>query len=409
VSEADRPGYRPAGPALPPGSYRPSPIPPRSPRPLRKPLLIIVICAAVVLGLVAGMGRAGWQADPTSLLSSPWEHSAGPPLAHLWSSSSGLVDASALDTGVVDIYTRLGYQNAAGAGTGIVLSPSGDVLTNNHVINGATSISVTDVGTGRSYPATVVGYDRSHDIAVLKLRGASGLPAASIGNSNSVAVGDQVAAVGNAGGVGGPPSVALGRVSALDRTITASDGNGGSAQQLTGLIQVTANVQPGDSGGPLVNTAGQVVGIDTAATTGFRFESTRGQGFAIPINDAIAIAKQIQSGAGSPTIHIGPTGVLGIAVQDTDTPVGLSPWGRFDAIAPGATVVGVLQDSPAEQAGLATGDTIVAVDQTAIDSASTLTSVLNRHHPGDSVRVTWIDRSGQQQDATVQLAIGPPS
>jgi S1-C subfamily serine protease len=311
---------------------------------------------------------------------------------------------------VVDIDTQLGYQNAAGAGTGIVLSPSGDVLTNNHVINGATRISVTDVGSGRSYPATVVGYDRSHDIAVLKLQGASGLPTAPIGDSGTVAVGDQVAAVGNAGGVGGSPSIALGTVSALHRTITASDGDGGTAQQLTGLIQVSANVQPGDSGGPLVNAVGQVVGIDTAASTGFRFDSTHGVGFAIPINDALAIAKRIQSGIGSSTTHVGPTGVLGIAVQDSDPATGLSPWSRFGSrYDAGATVIGVLQDSPAEQAGLAEGDTIVAVDQTAIDSATTLTSALNSYHPGDLVRVAWIDRSGQQQEATVRLATGPPS
>ena len=401
MSESDRPGYPPAGPAFPPGGYRPPPRPPRN------PLLTILLCAAVVLGLVIGAGQTAWQT--TSLLSSLWGHSAAPPPAHVWSTSSGPVDASALDTGVVDIDTQLGYQNALGAGTGIVLSPSGDVLTNNHVVNGATSIRATDVGTGRSYPATVVGYDRSHDIAVLKLQGASGLPTASIGDSSTVAVGDPVAAVGNAGGVGGPPSVALGTVSALHRTITASDGNGGSAQRLTGLIQVTANVQPGDSGGPLVNTAGQVVGIDTAATTGFRFESTRGQGFAVPINDAIAIAKQIQSGSDSPAIHVGPTGVLGIAVQDSDALPYLGPWSRFGTTSSGVTVVGVLQDSPAEQAGLATGDIILAVDHKAIDSASTLTSVLDRHHPGDSVGITWIDRSGQQQDATVHLAPGPPS
>jgi S1-C subfamily serine protease len=359
------------------------------------------------------MVRAVWQIGPASLLSSPWVQSAPSSLAPLWGPSrpsTKPADASALDTGVVDIDTQLGYQNAAGAGTGIVLSPSGDVLTNNHVINGATSINVTDVGSGRSYPATVVGYDRSHDIAVLKLQGASGLPTAPIGDSGAVAVGDQVAAVGNAGGVGGSPSIALGTVSALHRTITASDGDGGSAQQLTGLIQVTANVQPGDSGGPLVNAVGQVVGIDTAASTGFRFDSTHGVGFAIPINDAMAIAKRIQSGIGSSTIHVGPTGVLGIAVQDSDPATGLSPWSRFGSrYDAGATVIGVLQDSPAEQAGLAEGDTIVAVDQTAIDSATTLTSALNSYHPGDLVHVAWIDRSGQQQEATVRLATGPPS
>lgn len=409
MSQAGRPGYPPTGPAFPPGSYRPAPIPPRRLRSPRNPILIVLICA-VALGVIIGMGRAVWQTGSTSLLSFPWGQSAPSPLAPLWGASTKPVGASALDTGVVDIDTQLGYQNAAGAGTGIVLSPSGDVLTNNHVINGATSISVTDVRSGRSYPATVVGYDRSHDIAVLTLQGASGLPTASIGDSSTVAVGDQVAAVGNAGGVGGSPSVALGTVSALRRTITASDGDDGAAQQLAGLIQVTANVQPGDSGGPLVNAAGQVIGIDTAASTGFRLDSTHGVGFAIPINDAIAIAKRIQSGTGSPTIHIGPTGVLGIAVQDSDTSTGLSPWNRVGSRADAsATVVGVLQDSPAERAGLAEGDTIVAVDQTEIDSATTLTSTLNSHHPGDLVRLIWIDRSGQQQEATVRLATGPPS
>ena len=142
--------------------------------------------------------------------------------------------------GLVDINTRMGYQNGEGAGTGIVLSPSGEVLTNNHVINGATSINVTDIGNGQTYPATVVGYDRNHDVAVLQMQGASGLQTASIGDSNAVAVGDEIAAIGNAGGVGGTPSIAAGTVSALDQAITVSDDTTGSSEQLDGLIQVAA-------------------------------------------------------------------------------------------------------------------------------------------------------------------------
>jgi S1-C subfamily serine protease len=183
------------------------------------------------------------------------------------------------------------------------------------VINGATSINVTDVGNGQSYPATVVGYDRGHYIAVLQLQGASGLQTASIADSNGVAVGDEIAAIGNAGGLGGTPSIAAGTVSALNQTITVSDDTTGSAQQLAGLIQVAADVQPGDSGGPLVNTAGQVVGVDAAGSTGSRLESAGGEGLAIPINDAIAISKQINAGTSSATVHIGSTGILGIAVR----------------------------------------------------------------------------------------------
>ncbi|HKS52975.1 MAG TPA: trypsin-like peptidase domain-containing protein [Pseudonocardiaceae bacterium] len=381
MSEPNLPGNPPAGSG-------PS-------RPRRDPahLLISVIVAVLFIGVPVGavQGLAPWmQSKSAALLPQP---------------SSGLssrpANTSALDTGVVDINTQLGYLNAAGAGTGIVLSPSGEVLTNNHVISGATRISVTDVGTGRRYPATVTGYDRSHDIALLQVHGASGLPTAPIGDSSTVSVGDKVAAVGNAGGLGGSPSIASGTVTALDRTITASDGRDGSIQQLTGLIQIAANVVPGDSGGPLVNTAGQVVGIDTAASTGFRLESAaRGKGFAIPINDALAITRQIEAGAGSATVHIGPTGVLGILVQDT---------ARYGLAVSGATVAGVLPGLPGDQAELAAGDVIVAVDDTAVDSAASLTTVLNSHHPGDSVRLTWLDPSGQQHDATVRLAAGPPN
>jgi S1-C subfamily serine protease len=238
--------------------------------------------------------------------------------------SKGSVDLLALAARVnptlVDINTRLSDPNAGAAGTGIVLSSSGEILTNNHVIDGATSISVTDVGDGQTYPATVVGYDRTHDIAVLQLQGASGLPTSPIGDSGRVAVGDAIAAIGNAGGLGGTPSIAAGTVSALHQTITVSDDTTGKTQQLAGLIQVAAHVQPGDSGGPLVNGAGQVVGVVTARSSGG--QSFGGEGFAIPISEAIAISKQIAAGTASATIHIGPTGVLGGAVRTPSAQAG---------------------------------------------------------------------------------------
>jgi S1-C subfamily serine protease len=307
--------------------------------------------------------------------------------------------AAVVDPAVVDINTTLGLQQASAAGTGIVLTSSGEVLTNNHVITGATSITATDVGTGRSYSATVVGYDISRDLAVLQLQGAANLPTASIGDSSTLAVGDSVVAVGNAGGRGGTPTAVAGTVTALDQTITASDPGGANTEELSGLIQVAADIQPGDSGGPLVDTAGHVVGVDTAATAGFRFQAAGGQGFAIPIAQAIAVADQIETGQASATVHIGATAFLGVSV----TAAGSDPT----ASSGGAAVAGVVAGSPAETAGMAVGDVIVAVDQATVDAPSTLTTLLISHHPGDRVTIKLISRGGSARTLTLRLGTGP--
>src|ERR1039457_2713314 len=245
----------------------------------------------------AGSGAQGGQADKR--VSWPWRRpalmaGASVGAAALVFAGLGTADAmgatvmttsqiaSKVDPGLVDVVSTLGYQSGAAAGTGIVLTSTGEVLTNNHVIDGATSISVTDVGNGRVYSATVVGYDRSSDIAVLQLRGASGLKVASIGNSSKVRVGEAVVGIGNAGGVGGTPEVVGGSVTGLNRSITATEQDGGNPENLKGLIQVNADIQPGDSGGPLVDTAGKVLGMDTAASAGFSFQTAGTQGYAIP-------------------------------------------------------------------------------------------------------------------------------
>ncbi len=217
---------------------------------------------------------------------------------------SGPSDSAAIahnvDPGLVDINTDLSYEQEQAAGTGMVLTSNGEVLTNNHVIEGATKISVTDIGNGKTYDADVVGYDRTHDIAVLQLQGASGLQTVNTGDSSSVSVGQGVVGIGNAGGAGGTPSYAGGTVTALNQSITASDeGSGAESEQLTGLIETNANIQPGDSGGPLVDTNGDVLGMDTAASSNFQFSqgsSSSAQGFSIPINEALSIAKQIERG-----------------------------------------------------------------------------------------------------------------
>ena len=183
--------------------------------------------------------------------------------------------ASRVSPGLVDVVSTLGYQNATAAGTGMVLTSTGEVLTNNHVINGATSISVTDIGNGKTYKATVVGYDKSKDIAVLQLQNASGLQTVNLGDSSTVTVGQNVVAIGNAEGKGGTPSVVTGSVTALNQAITASDDGSSDSEQLSGLIETNAPIQPGDSGGPLVNSAGQVVGIDTAASSSSQMTSAQ--------------------------------------------------------------------------------------------------------------------------------------
>ena len=288
---------------------------------------------------------------------------------------------------IVDIDAKLGYQSAIGAGTGIVIDGGGVVLTNNHVVAGATDLTARSIGNGQTYPATVIGYDRQHDIAVLQLAG-GGLPSANIGNSDSISVGEPIVSLGNAGGAGGAPSVEPGRISALGQTVSANDALTGSTETLNGLIQLDANIRPGDSGGPTVNSANQVIGMNTAATQNYHLG--RGQGFAIPINEAMAIAGQIRSGASSPTVHIGPTAFLGVGVND-------APGGG------GAIVRQVIPTGPAAGAGINTGDVITSVNGQPVNSATTLTNILDQHHPGEGVSVGLQDRG-----TNVTLAGGPP-
>lgn len=312
--------------------------------------------------------------------------------------------AARVDKSVVDINTQLSYQNGAAAGTGMVLTSNGAILTNNHVIDGATSITATLVSTGKVYKATVVGTDVTEDVAVLQLQRASGLTPISLGNSSSLTRGDSVLAIGNAGGTGGTPSAVTGTVRALNQTITASDANGANAEVLNGLIQTDAPIQAGDSGGPLVDTKGQAVGMDTAASSANQVNGGASVGFAIPMSSATTIATEIQQGRSSSKIHIGQTGFLGVSVS---TAPRLGQGGGQGSAVSGAPVSGVIPNSPADQAGITMGDTITDVDGTPITSATSLTAKLRVHHPGDQVHVTWVDSSGASHSATVTLTVGP--
>jgi len=324
--------------------------------------------------------------------------------------------AAKVDPGLVDVVSTLGYQDGEAAGTGMALTSTGEVLTNNHVIDGATSIKVTDIGNGRTYTAKVVGYNKTKDVAVLQLVNASGLTTVSL-SSSGVQSGQKVVALGNAGGKGGTPSVATGRITGTGKTITASDESAGNAEQLQGLIETNAGIQPGDSGGPLVNTKGDVVGMDTAAstgisTTGFSSQSqqTATQAFAIPITEAASIASQIEAGHASSTVHLGTTAFLGVEVSASSagsTGGYGGYYGGSGSTASGATVAGVVNGSAAAQAGLAQGDVITSVAGHTIKSSTDVSSVLAQFHPGDKISLSWTDQSGQSHSATVQLGSGP--
>jgi S1-C subfamily serine protease len=395
-------GY-PGGPGYGAGYTFASQPPPPPRRPNHKRRLLVTGAVALAAGAAAGGLIGGLN---------PTQASTATATSKTVLSTSQI--AARVDPGLVDVVSTDGDQQATSAGTGIVLTSNGEVLTNNHVINGATSIKVTDVGNGRTYTAKVVGYDASQDVAVIQLQNASGLTIASLGDSSTVQTGDSVVALGNAGGTGGTPSVAAGSVTALNQSITASDEGTGSSEQLTGLIQTNADIQPGDSGGSLVNSYGQVIGMDTAASSGTQFQSQSGQAaeqaYSIPINEALTIAKQIEAGTASADVHIGATAFLGVETQPASqgSDNGFGGFGGSQGnSSTGVTISGTLSGSPVANAGLAAGDTITSVGGQSVSSAENIAQVLVKYHPGDSISIGWMDQSGQSHTTTVTLANGP--
>ena len=366
-----------------------------------------MLAAAIVVGgiglhdlLVTTLSLPGGHGADSFV--SPWPRAT--PLGR--QAVSGV--AAKVDPGLVDINVILGYPGERGSATGMVLTPSGEVLTNNHVVNGATRITVTDVGNGRTYHAHVAGYDRAHDVAVLQLEGASGLQTVTLGASAGLTPGRSVTAIGNAGGAGGTPKASAGLITALGQTITASDASGSNAQRLSELIEIDAEVRPGDSGGPLVNDAAEVVGMNAATSASFASQPAANQAYAIPIDEALAIAQTIERGVTTSTVHSGPTAFLGVElIPSGQENVALS--GPGDLQAGGVLLGGTIPGYPAQKAGLVQGDVITAVNGRAVTSAPGLPEVLGAYHPGDSVQVQWVDPSGQAHSAVITLASGPPA
>jgi S1-C subfamily serine protease len=443
-----------------PGGYGQPPRPPRR-RGLTTAITYIAVAAiaAAAGGLVVAFANTGSQQPSASSPGGAFGNGSGnnpfggsgnqsSPGANISQSTLRKVEG-AVEPGLVVITSNLKYNGngAAAAATGMVISQSGLVLTNNHVINGTTGLVATVVATNRRYQAKWLGYDKSSDVAVIKLVDAGGLTTVPIGDSGTVKVGNGVIGMGNAGGTGSISSVP-GTITALDQTITASDdGSGQPAERLTGMIETNANIIPGDSGGPLASTDGKVIGMDTAASTNSSFTNNQQNvGFAIPIDRALSIARRIIAGQQGGGVQIKPTAFVGVLVPSgpngaqsnaTSPRVQLqqeesnqqTPGGQPQAapnscvpndsdpgiptsiasVSTGTLVIGSLCNTPAASAGLLPGDVITAVNGHQVGSPVSLMTVLRTIPGGSHVTLTWVTPSDQTVTKTITLASAPPA
>jgi S1-C subfamily serine protease len=361
----------------------------------RRIVATIVALALVAGGLGVGIGYAIHGFPPAQSPSQSPSQSGRAPGSPTGAGGPTSLSAIASEVapGLVNINTTFAYQTALGAGTGMVVASSGRVITNNHVIAGATAIKATDLGNGKTYVASVVGYDASADVAVLQLQGATGLTAVSFSTSQT-RLGDRVIAIGNAGGRG-TPTVAAGVVTGLDKAITAQSELSGTTEHLSGLIETNAAIESGQSGGPRVSNRGRVVGMVTAGSPDFAFSQGATQGYAVPTAAFRSIATVIVNGKGSTSVHIGATAFLGVRVSSVQ--------------GTGALVVQVLPTSPAAGGGIQPGDLVVGLAGQPVRSTGTVSAVLGAFHPGSQVDVQLLDQAGQQRSVTVTLVAGPPA
>ena len=288
---------------------------------------------------------------------------------------------AAVSPSVVSIRSQLsnGFVQESAAGTGVIISADGEVMTNAHVVDGATTVKVTLAGESQARDATVVGEDTAADLALLKIAGVTNLPAATLGKSSEVRVGDDVVAIGNALALKGGPTVTRGIISALDRTLETEGAT------MTGLIQTDASISSGNSGGPLVDATGKVIGINSAVAASGQGASAENIGFAIAIDNALPVLDRLRNHTAAAA-----SGYLGVRTSDP------SDGSR------GATVVSVEAGSAAEKAGLKAGDLITAIDGRSVDGAAALGAAIRAHTPGTPVKITII-RSGVTHTVTADL------
>ena len=394
---------------------------PRRPKKARRVVAALVSAALILGGLGLGKQLTKQQQSPPSVAAiGP---SSSPPPALEARSAAGKVKPAIVD---INTFVRadLGVGGSSGgnqltplgAATGMVLTPTGEVLTNNHVVDGADRIEVTLTGTtgdcpGQpiasptgldcTYDATVMGVAPTSDVALIQIQGVSGLPTVTTGDAASLTVGQSVVAIGNALGRGGAPAVTNGSITALDRAITATD-QGRTSEHLSGLIQTDAPIKPGDSGGALVTTDGAVIGMITAGSSSGS-GSTANTGFAIPINAALDIVTQIRAGNGGPTIFLGQPGFLGVQVASLSPTSSIAR--RLNQTS-GVLVVGVVPGSPAKTIGMTANSVIIAIDGVTVGNFDQMGSALHIHQAGETIHVTWVDKTGTHTSA-VRLVVGP--
>ena len=338
------------------------------------------VAGAVLLAMVAGAGGSAATLAVTGRSTTPAARAAGTlgPSSQLAGEAldvAGVV--SAVEPAVVAVESSIG-RGGVGSGTGVILTAGGEVLTNAHVVDGASQIRVTLAGEAQAREAEIVGVDSNADLALLQIQGASGLPTARLGGSSSVQVGDDVVAIGNALALRGGPTVTRGIVSALDRSLDTDTGT------MTGLIQTDASISSGNSGGPLVNAYGEVIGINTAVATGGRTSAAENIGFAIAMDRALPVVERLRGGAAT------PVGFLGVSSAD--------PTDGSRA----ALIVNVEAGSPAATAGLQAGDLLTHVAGKAVAGSAELAGVVADHQPGETVEVAVI-RAGQPLTLPVTL------
>src|ERR1022692_2774895 len=381
--------------------------------------LVYVVVAALAAGIGAGTVLALNHGSPSAANTGISSQQIPSPTGGSAGSSTTTINenfvASKVEPGLVDINSTLKYQDGTAAGTGMVLSSTGLVLTNNHVVDGSTHLSATLVASGRSYTAEVVGTDITDDVALLKLVGASGLKTVQVGNSTKAVLGTAVVALGNAGGTGGSPTVAVGTITALNRTITASDQGASNTETLHGMLQTNAPIAAGDSGGALADSAGHVIGMNTAANSQNIGAQGTDQGFAIPINTALAVARDIAAGKSSSKIQIGLSGFIGVGVGsitsatclNSSNGIGGAGGGYTPPVNSGALVCQVFAGTPAASAGMTAGDVITGVNGQAVTSEGSLTTIMSKFRSGSTISLTWVGINGQKHTSSITLIQGP--
>ena len=360
-------------------------------RPHVPPAVVAALCAALLGGAVGGGvvaaldGGPGTAATPLTLAPAvPLVTARGLDVhAILAKAQKSVVTVRSKAIGVDSLLQPVAEE---GTGTGILLSADGLILTNDHVVDGASSLTV-QLGDGRSLPATVVGAAPGSDLAVVRVA-ATGLPVAELGDSSAVQVGDPVVAIGNALALPGGPTVTDGIVSARDRSIATDKG-----ARLEHLLQTDAAINPGNSGGPLLDSAGRVIGINTAVAS-----SGQNIGFAIAITPSMALVHELEGGASVAQPYLG--------VQSaTVTPPVQAQFG-LSSSSSGALVVAVSPDSPAAGAGVRSGDVVIRLDGTPVVTSEDLAAAIGRHRTGETVGVVLV-RGGSPQTVTVRLTARP--